>query len=97
MYVLISVQMASEGGDPTRVIGQVVVGIGFLGAGVILHQGRDVQGLTTAATIWCSSAVGSLAGAGFLRESLISAGLIIVVNAFLLRIDNWLEKRNNRP
>ena len=60
IYVLISIQMTGTSGDVTRIIGQIVVGVGFLGGGVILHHGMDVHGLTTAATIWCSSAVGCL-------------------------------------
>lgn len=58
---------AAPGGaapDPTRVTAQIVSGIGFLGAGVILRDGLNVRGLNTAASLWCSAAVGSLAGAG---------------------------------
>lgn len=50
--------------DPTRVAAQIVSGIGFLGAGVMLRDGLTVRGLNTAATLWCSAAVGALAGAG---------------------------------
>jgi putative Mg2+ transporter-C (MgtC) family protein len=58
-------------GDATRIIGQIVTGIGFLGGGVILREGLNVQGLNTAATIWCSAAVGSSAGVGFLSKLLL--------------------------
>lgn len=51
IFVLINVTLTESSGDPTRIIGQIVTGIGFLGAGVILHRGVNVQGLTTAATI----------------------------------------------
>jgi hypothetical protein len=71
-------------GDPTRVAGQVVSGIGFLGAGVILREGINVSGINTAATLWCSAIVGTLAGAGFLAEGTIAAGFVLVAN-FLLR------------
>ena len=50
--------------SPSRVAAQVVSGIGFLGAGIIFRDGFNVHGLTTAATLWCSAAVGLLAGAG---------------------------------
>ena len=93
IYVLISVQMTTSTGDITRIIGQVVVGVGFLGAGVILHNGMDVQGLTTAATIWCSSAVGCLAGGGFILEAILCSVIIVVLNSTLLRVDEWLKKR----
>jgi putative Mg2+ transporter-C (MgtC) family protein len=52
-------------GDPTRVAAQVVTGIGFLGAGIILREGINVHGLNTAATLWCSAMAGTFAG-GFL-------------------------------
>src|SRR5277367_6021962 len=50
--------------SPTRVAAQVVSGIGFLGGGVILREGWNVKGMNTAATLWCSAAVGTLAGSG---------------------------------
>lgn len=55
----------SSTADPTRVIQGVVTGIGFLGAGVIMKEGQNISGLTTAASIWASSAIGILCGAGF--------------------------------
>src|SRR6516165_4844399 len=51
--------------SPTRVAAQVVSGIGFIGAGLIFREGLSVRGLNTAATLWCSAAIGVLAGAGF--------------------------------
>src|SRR6202049_3808827 len=51
--------------SPTRVAAQVVSGIGFLGAGLIFREGLSVRGLNTAATLWCSAAVGVVAGAGY--------------------------------
>jgi len=58
---------AHDGGDadPTRVIGSILAGIGFLGAGIIVKSGLNVRGLTTAASIWGSSAIGILVGVGF--------------------------------
>ena len=53
-------------GDPTRVAAQVVTGIGFLGAGIILREGINVHGLNTAATLWCSAMVGTFARRRFL-------------------------------
>jgi len=51
--------------DPNRIAAYVVSGIGFLGAGVMLRDGVTLRGINTAATIWCSAAVGVLAGAGY--------------------------------
>jgi len=76
--------LAVKGVDPTRVAAQVVSGIGFLGAGVIMRDGFNVHGLNTAATLWCSAAVGSLAGAGYLQEGAVGSVFIVLAN-FLLR------------
>jgi putative Mg2+ transporter-C (MgtC) family protein len=70
-------------GDPTRVAAQVVTGIGFLGAGVILREGINVHGLNTAATLWCSAMVGTFAGAGFRAPSLVAAGFVTGTNLLL--------------
>ena len=67
-------------GDPTRVAAQVVSGIGFLGAGVILREGINVRGLNTAATLWCSAMVGTFAGGGYYALSLGAAVLVVVTN-----------------
>jgi len=97
LFVLISVDLTGQGGvDPTRVVGQVVTGIGFLGAGVIIHQGVSVQGLTTAATIWCSSAIGCLSATGRYKEAALSAVLVVVINFFLLRVDLRISRMNSK-
>lgn len=70
-------------GDPTRVAAQVVSGIGFLGAGIILRDGINVHGLNTAATLWCSAMVGTMAGAGYVLPSLLAAGFVVGTNLFL--------------
>lgn len=69
--------------SPTRVAAQVVSGIGFLGAGVILREGLNIRGLNTAATLWCAAAVGLLAGGGFLVAAAITTTLIVLTNLFL--------------
>src|SRR5258705_8947493 len=62
-FVIASVLVGDASG-PARIAGQVVTGVGFLCAGVIMHQGVTVRGINTAATVWCASAVGVLAGFG---------------------------------
>ena len=94
LYVLLSIMIIHTSGDITRVIGQVVTGIGFLCAGVIFREGLSVHGLTTAVTIWCSSAIGCLAAAGYYIETFIATLLIIAINLALKPIDNWLTNRN---
>lgn len=71
IFVLLSIHLTVNSGDVTRIIAQVVTGIGFLGAGVIFREGVNVHGLASAATIWCSAAIGCMAAAGFFLEALI--------------------------
>ncbi len=63
--------------DPTRIAAQIVTGIGFLGAGAIIRQGLSVRGLTTAATLWVSAAIGIAAGAGYWSGAVITTALTI--------------------
>jgi putative Mg2+ transporter-C (MgtC) family protein len=94
LFVLLSIQVTNGvGGDATRIIGQVVTGIGFLCAGIIFKEGINVHGLTTAVTVWCSSAVGCMAASGMYRETCIATLFIIVVNLLLKPLDEWLSKR----
>jgi putative Mg2+ transporter-C (MgtC) family protein len=94
IFVLISIMVTEKGnGDVTRIIGQVVTGIGFLCAGIIFKEGISVHGLTTAVTVWCCSAVGCLAAAGYFKETFIATFFIIAVNLFLKPLDEWLTDR----
>lgn len=80
-------------GDPTHVAGQVVSGIGFLGAGVILREGVNVHGLNTAATLWCSAMVGTFAGGGFWGPSVAATGLVVTTNLLLRPLVRRLNRR----
>ena len=73
------------GGDveSIRVIAYVVSGIGFLGAGVIMKEGLNVRGLNTAATLWCSAAIGSIAGSDMLAEAALLTGFVLLINTLL--------------
>lgn len=93
LYVLLSINITVENGDVTRIIGQVVTGIGFLGAGIIFKEGITVHGLTTAATVWCSSAIGCIAASGYLIESLIGVVAVVSINSILIPLDKWLLNR----
>lgn len=75
--------------DPTRIASTVVQGIGFLGGGAILTAGRRVRGLTTAAGIWLTAAVGLLIGAGFYAVALGGTAITLVALVLL----HWLEHR----
>lgn len=70
--------------DPTRVAAQVVTGIGFLGAGAILRQGLSVRGLTTAAGLWVTAAVGVAVGLGFWEGAGVTTG-VAVFSLFALK------------
>lgn len=83
------------GADPTRVAAQIVSGIGFLGAGVIMKQGLSVTGLNTAATLWSTAAVGALAGAWLWREAIASAVIVVAVNLFLHPLAETMDRRKH--
>lgn len=70
-------------GDKTRIAAQVVTGVGFLGGGVILREGFNVRGLNTAATLWCTAAVGVLASGGYLLYAVFGALAIVISNTLL--------------
>jgi putative Mg2+ transporter-C (MgtC) family protein len=94
IFVLLSILVTEKSnGDVTRIIGQMVTGIGFLCAGIIFKEGLSVHGLTTAVTVWCCSAVGCLAAAGYFKETFIATFFIIVINICLKSVDDWLTER----
>lgn len=89
LFVMISALLTREGleqFDPTRVVAQVVSGIGFLGAGVILREGLNVRGVNTAATLWGTAAIGSLAGLGFLLHAAAGTVTVLFINIVLRRL-----------
>lgn len=93
-FVIAGTLVGDEAG-PARVAGQVVTGVGFLCAGVILHQGATIRGLNTAATVWCSSAVGVLAGLGFTAWAALVAALVLAANVVLHLLEHHFS--GNKP
>ncbi|MEU2432527.1 MgtC/SapB family protein [Streptomyces sp. NPDC007861] len=91
LFVLLS--GAFDDSSPSRVAAQVVSGIGFLGAGVIMRDGLNVTGINTAATLWCSAAVGCLAGAGLPLYALAGAAAIVGVNTALRHLAHGLDRQ----
>jgi putative Mg2+ transporter-C (MgtC) family protein len=75
--------------DPTRVAQGIMTGIGFLGAGVIFKEGLFIRGLTTAASIWVTAAIGILIGVGFYRPALLATVLTLAT----LSVFRWIEAR----
>jgi len=76
----------------TQIIAYVVSGVGFLGAGVIMKQGSNVWGLNTAATLWCSAAVGACAGADLAFEAVMLTGLVLAGNTLLRPLVNAINR-----
>lgn len=76
----------------TQVVAYVVSGVGFLGAGVIMKEGRNVWGLNTAATLWCSAAVGACAGADLLVEAIALTGFVLAGNTLLRPLVNAINR-----
>ncbi len=79
-----------DGDDSTRVLGQLITGVGFLGGGVLFQRNGVVSGLTTAASIWLLAAIGATAGLGFREDALLLAFAAIVVLRGLGRIEHRL-------
>ncbi len=76
-------------GDPTRIIAGVVSGIGFLGGGAILRQGMNIKGLTSAAIIWTTSAIGLCIGAGLYVQSII---VLVICETILIAVEKFEAK-----
>ena len=92
LFVLLSVAMR-ESSAPDRVAAQVVSGVGFLGAGVILRDGLNVRGINTAATLWCAAAVGSLAGAGLYLYACSGALAVVGANLALRPVARRIDRQ----
>lgn len=82
-----------RGDDPTRIGAQVVVGVGFLGAGLLWRDRGEVRGITTAATVWCSAAVGTLVGTGALTHAALATAVIVLGNTLLRPVGRLLHYR----
>lgn len=81
VFILSSVETSPD--SPGRIAAQVVSGIGFLGAGVIMREGMNIRGLNTAATLWCSAGIGVLCGLGLYQLATIATLLILCANILL--------------
>lgn len=95
LFTEVSILMAKDaGGDPTRIAAQIVTGIGFLGAGVILHGKRGgVVGVTTSAMIWVMAALGMMIGAGYLISSILISAASVIMLLTLRRLEVHVHNR----
>src|SRR5260370_8216046 len=93
MCTILSTELASEFGigDRTRIAAQIIPGIGFIGAGSILHAKQGVTGLTTAATLFVVASVGMACGGGLYLEAVFATLLILLA----LLVLGWLERWMN--
>ena len=93
LFTVVSVEIARRTGDTstTRIASNIVQGIGFLGAGVILRERGSVIGLTTAATIFAVAAMGMAAGGGLYSVSGISCALVLTALVLLFYVEDWLN------
>ena len=82
--------------DPTRILGQIITGIGFLGAGVIFHQNSiKVSGLTSASIIWVACSLGIIAGSGLFLVPIFAAGTIVLITYLLRRLERAIEPKDD--
>jgi len=96
LYTQLSLAMVPAGSDASRVAGQIVTGVGFIGAGTILHARGAVVGLTSAATIWVVAAIGIALGAGHYAEALLATLVVLVVLQGLGRIEVVVERHSTK-
>ena len=97
LFTILSVEMTKGVGDTSRVAGQIVTGIGFLGGGAIVRSGDAIHGMTTAATIWVNAAIGVAAGMGQFALATVVTALTLVVLVVLPPIETYFEKRAGWP
>jgi putative Mg2+ transporter-C (MgtC) family protein len=92
MSIQIGFQDGKWVGDPTRIAAQIVSGVGFLGAGTILHGGATVTGLTSAATIWVVAGIGIAIGGGNYVAATGTTALVTIVLAWLGRVEHRIKR-----
>jgi putative Mg2+ transporter-C (MgtC) family protein len=96
LFAIMSTTLAYGSADPTRIAAQVIIGVGFIGAGAILRTGGDVHGLTTAATVWVNAALGVAAGGGQYHLALIGGAITLGILLILQPIERGIERRLGR-
>lgn len=91
VFTILSFELSASGEDGTRIAANIVSGIGFLGAGVIVREGGNIKGLTTASTVWLVAALGMAIGAGRLAFAGVAAVVILVILWLFPGMENWME------
>lgn len=98
LFTIMSIELGkSSNGDGTRIAAQIVTGIGFLGAGVILRERTGgIKGVTTAAIIWLMAAIGMMIGSGYLISSTAVTAAIVIMILSLRRVERYINYRQSR-
>lgn len=91
LFVLVAA-LSPNGSNPTGIAAQVVSGVGFLCAGVIIRDGLNIRGLNTAGTLWCASGVGVLAGSGYYLVAALGAVMVLFANLLLRPLARFLDR-----
>lgn len=94
LFVLMTQSVPGIAADASRVAAYVVSGIGFLGGGVIMRDGLNVRGLNTAATLWCTAAIGVLCSMGLLLEAGIGCVVILCANILLRELAQGINRQS---
>jgi putative Mg2+ transporter-C (MgtC) family protein len=93
-FGLIALGSFGPGGNPTQIAAGVVTGIGFIGAGVIMHRGASVQGINTAATLWAAGGMGLAIGQGSYQLATYILGTVLIVQFSLQWATNYINRRS---
>ena len=95
LFVSFSFLLTDYQVDMSRIAAQVVAGIGFLGAGVIIKDSKNskVRGLTTAATLWCDASIGVLCAGGFIKEAIVASVVVLFANVILRYINMLVNSK----
>ena len=98
-FMLVAIESSTDQGSTSRAIQGIAAGIGFIGAGTILKRSEeeDIKGLTTAATIWLTAAVGAAAGAGHGWISCVAVAIAFLILSIFSGIDRWLARKRGDP
>jgi len=94
-FIVCALSIRSEMTDPSRIIGQVITGIGFLGAGVMLTRRGVVFGVTSAATIWCMASVGVCIAIGKLETAIKLSIVIVIVLVGIDLLEDYMQRISN--
>jgi putative Mg2+ transporter-C (MgtC) family protein len=93
-FGLIALISFGPGSNPTQIAAGVVTGIGFIGAGVVMHRGASVQGINTAATLWAAAGMGLAIGQGSYQLATYVLGTVLIVQVSLQWAANYINKRS---